>query len=79
MAKKRTKQTQKMVDYINQYLKRNRISDCSNEVALVFSNALIMAETYEGYNTFREVEIDGKKFDRLTGGKIDDETFIKFY
>lgn len=46
---KRTKQTQKMIDYVNMYLEKNHITDDFDDVFLIFSNALVSADAYNGH------------------------------
>lgn len=46
---RRTKQTQKMIDYVNMYLKKNHITDDFDDVFLIFSNALVNADVYNGH------------------------------
>ena len=47
---KRAKQTQKMIDAVNCYLKVNHITNEFDHVFSMFCYALIQADQYRGYN-----------------------------
>lgn len=66
---KRTKQTQAIVDSVNEYLRNNHIKSQGNPVFIVMSNALINANVYQGFNYFTADGFlsggDNEKFDHL--------------
>lgn len=47
---KRTKQVQKMVDRMNEFLKNNHITDDKQWDFTMFIDLLIQADAYSGYN-----------------------------
>ena len=51
---KRTKQTEKMIEQVNFYLKNNKINNPFNDVAQVFMASLLAADTYKGFNFYNE-------------------------
>lgn len=67
---KRSKQAQKIIDSVNDYLRVNHIKNESDDVFLVFSYALIQAGIYNGFNHFTDD-------DRLSGGVNTDH--LQFY
>lgn len=71
---KRTKQTQKIVNAINEYLRNNHIKSQGDPVFVVITHALINANAYQGFNYFTA---DGKLF----SGENENEKFdhLEFY
>lgn len=67
---KRAKQVEIMVKEVNEYLRRNHISDIYDPVFNMVQNMLLKAKVYQGFNYYTA---DG----RLSGGKNTD--YIKFY
>lgn len=72
---RRTKQVQVMVDSVNEYLKRNKIKDQYNDVAMVMMHSLIQANCYGGFNWFRTNE---QGMQVLSGGEEKAE-YIQLY
>lgn len=66
---KRTKQTQAIVDSVNEYLRNNHIKSQGNPVFVVMSHALINANVYQGFNYFTTEGFlsggDNEKFNHL--------------
>lgn len=66
---KRTKQTQAIVDSVNEYLRNNHVKKEDDPVFVVFGIALINANVYQGYNYFTAEGFlsggDNDKFDHL--------------
>lgn len=66
---KRAKQTQVIVDSVNEYLRNNHVKSQGNPVFVIMSHALINANVYQGYNYFTaEGYLSGgnnEKFDHL--------------
>lgn len=66
---KRTKQTQTIVDSVNEYLRNNHVKSQGNSVFVVMSHALINANVYRGFNYFTAKGFlsggDNEKFDHL--------------
>lgn len=56
---KRTKQTQTIVNSVNEYLRNNHVKSQGDPVFVVMSHALIEAKCYQGFNYFTA---DGKLF-----------------
>lgn len=81
LSKKRTKQVQAMVDYVNECLKKTNVN-FSNQyengnAQNLFHNMctlLMQVGCYEGFNEYYEstLEVDGqaKAFNKLTGGSL---------
>lgn len=69
---KRAKQTQKIVDCVNEYLRNNHVKTESDPVFVVMNIALIEANVYQGYNYFTT---DG----RLSGGENEKFDHLRFY
>lgn len=70
---KRTKQTQTIVDSVNEYLRHNHIKSQGDPVFVVMSHALIEAKCYQGFNYFTA---DGKLFSGENEKKFD---HLEFY
>ena len=66
---KRTKQTQIIVDNVNEYLRNNHIKTQGDPVFVVMNAALINANVYQGFNYFtangKLSGGDNEKFDHL--------------
>lgn len=66
---KRTKQTQAIVDSVNEYLQNNHVKTESDPVFVVMQHALINANVYQGFNYFTAEGFlsggDNNKFDHL--------------
>lgn len=66
---KRAKQTQVIVDSVNEYLRNNHVKKEDDPVFVVFGIALIEANVYQGYNYFTAEGClsggDNDKFDHL--------------
>lgn len=66
---KRAKQTQIIVDNVNNYLRNNHIKSQGDPVFVVTSHALINANVYQGFNYFTADGFlsggDNEKFDHL--------------
>ena len=66
---KRAKQTQVIVDSVNEYLRNNHVKKEDDPVFVVFGIALINANVYQGYNYFTAEGFlsggDNDKFDHL--------------
>lgn len=78
---KRTKQVDKMVESVNDYLRGNRIISNCDTVFLVVSGALLDADTYRGFNWFY---FDEQGVKRLVGSGDEEvvsskDGFIQFY
>lgn len=69
---KRTKQTQTIVDSVNEYLRNNHVKSRSDPVFVVMSYALIKAKCYQGFNYFTA---DGKLF----SGENEKFDHLEFY
>lgn len=69
---KRTEQTQKIVDSVNEYLRNNHVKTESNPVFVIMNAALIEANVYQGYNYFTA---EGY----LSGGDNDKFDHLEFY
>lgn len=70
---KRTKQTQAIVDSVNEYLRNNHVKSQGDPVFVVMSHALIKAKCYQGFNFFTA---DGKLFSGENEKKFD---HLEFY
>lgn len=70
---KRTKQTQAIVDSVNEYLRNNHIKSQGDPVFVVITHALIEANCYQGFNFFTA---DGKLFSGENEKKFD---HLEFY
>lgn len=70
---KRTKQTQTIVNSVNEYLRNNHIKTQGDPVFVVMSHALIEAKCYQGFNYFTA---DGKLFSGENEKKFD---HLEFY
>lgn len=46
---RRAKQTEKMIDAVNEYLKNNHVNSMRDDVFVVFTHALIKAGIYNGF------------------------------
>lgn len=64
---KRTKQAEKMIDAVNEYLRKNNIKSQNDCVFAVFSYALLEANIYNGFNYYKHKEINGEKVLVLAG------------
>ena len=66
---KRTEQTQKIVDSVNEYLRNNHVKRKDDPVFVVMSIALIEANVYRGFNYFTAEGFlsggDNEKFDHI--------------
>ena len=66
---KRAKQTQKIVDFVNEYLRNNHVKREDDPVFVVMNIALIKAGVYHGFNYFTTEGFlsggDNEKFDHL--------------
>lgn len=66
---KRTKQTQIIINSVNEYLRNNHIKTQGDPVFVVIADALINANVYRGYNYFTAEGFlsggDNEKFDHL--------------
>lgn len=66
---KRAKQTQKIVDFVNEYLRNNHVKREDDPVFVVMNIALIEAGVYHGFNYFTTEGFlsggDNEKFDHL--------------
>lgn len=69
---KRAKQTQVIVDSVNEYLRNNHVKREDDPVFVVMSIALIEANVYQGFNYFTT---DG----RLSGGENEKFDHLRFY
>ena len=67
---KRAKQTETIIETVNEYLKNNHIKDISDPAFSTLTHALIRAKTYRGYNLYTA---EGK----LSGGVNTD--YIQVY
>lgn len=70
---KRTKQTQTIVDNVNEYLRNNHVKSQGDPVFVVITHALIKANCYQGFNFFTA---DGKLFSGENEKKFD---HLEFY
>ena len=69
---RRSKQLQKLVDDVNDYLRKNHIKSQSDPCFLVVSDSLLKQHLYQGYNFYVDFEVtywDGykTKIPRLAG------------
>lgn len=69
---KRAKQTQKIVDCVNEYLRNNHVKTESDPVFVVMNIALIEANVYQGYNYFTAEGC-------LSGGENEKFDHLRFY
>ena len=49
---KRAKQTETIIEVVNEYLRNNHIQDISDPAFSTLTHALIQAKTYRGYNLY---------------------------
>ena len=64
---KRTKQAEKMIDAVNEYLRNNNIKSQNDCVFATFLYALLKANIYNGFNYYKHKEINGEKVLVLAG------------
>ncbi len=69
---KRTKQAQKIVDSVNEYLRNNHVKREDDPVFVVMSIALIKANVYHGFNYFTAEGF-------LSGGNNEKFNHLEFY
>lgn len=69
---KRTKQTQVIMNNVNNYLRNNHVKSQGDPVFVVMSHALINANIYQGFNYFTA---DGK----LSGGENEKFDHLEFH
>lgn len=66
---RRTKQTQAIVDSVNEYLRNNHVKKKDDPVFVIINTALIKANAYQGYNYFTAEGYlfsgDNDKYDHL--------------
>lgn len=88
--KKRTKQVQLMVDEVNRGLKRRKVVEQNkDENFLFFSNLLLKADCYQGFNwvheyTFKDASGNEKTIEKLCGTSDPEKVrqmngYVKFY
>jgi hypothetical protein len=71
MKRKRTKQLQEMVDYVNKYLKDGYIKDEDDAYFWVMCDLLVKTHTYLGYNFFVHKECSDGQIRLLLAGSCD--------